>query len=126
MIGVDLTEALALEADLGKIPGRVVPKVVAATERAAHNVKTQMAADADSSGHYQHFAGSISYDPTFHSPTEIGFEIGPDKGKRQGDLGNILYFGTSKNGPVLNLEGPIRAEESKFLAALRAAAGDVL
>lgn len=122
MIDVDFSETRRLEANIAKVPGRVAVDVAAITAKAAHNIKTGLAADAENNGHYPAFADSITYDRKFSSLTSIDYEIGPDKDRRQGALGNILYFGTSKNAPVLDLEGPVRAEEPVFLRELQAAA----
>lgn len=116
-ITVDMSEVNKLAADFGKIPGRFVPEGDAITKKAAQNIKDQMVADAESSGHYKFFAGSITYDRAFGFG-EIGYEIGPDKDRRQGALGNVLYFGTSKNGPVLDLDGPLKAEAPRFEKAI--------
>lgn len=126
---IDNHELLALEHDLGKVAARAVPLIEAATKKAVQNIKDGLVADAQphEKSHYPYFAASITYDRTFSSFTAIEYEVGPDKGKRQGSLGNILYFGTSRNGPVLDFEGPVKAEEPAFLkAVLEAAAGKIL
>jgi len=125
-VDVEFSETRRLEADLTKIPGRVVRDVEAVTRRAAQNIKTGLAADAENDGHYPDFADAITYERKFSSLTSIDYEIGPDKDRRQGALGNILYFGTSKNAPVLSLDGPVQAEEPNFLRALRDAATGTL
>lgn len=126
MIEIDASEVSGLVARLASVPARAVPAIEAVTHKAANNIKTGLAADAQSSGHYKYFAGSITYDRTFSSPVAIEYEVGPDKDRRQGALGNILYFGTSRNGPQLDFEAPIRAEEPRFLTALREAAGETV
>jgi len=125
-VDVEFSDARRLEADLGKIPGRVVRDVEAVTKRAAQNIKTMMAADAENDGHYPDFADAVTYERKFSSLTSIDYEIGPDKDRRQGALGNILYFGTSNNAPVLQLETPIMVEVPNFLRALRDAAAGTL
>lgn len=47
---------------------------------------------------------SITYD-THITPTGAEAEIGPDKDRPQGPLGNIIEYGTSKNAPLPHL-GP--------------------
>ena len=110
---IDTSEVRALAADLGKASREVFKEAEKVTEKAAHNIKTTMADDAKSSGTYRHFAGSISYDRAM-SVGQIGYEIGPDKDRTQGALGNILYFGTSKNAPVLDVEVGLRKEAPEF------------
>lgn len=113
MTDFDVSEFRALAADLGKASRKAFTEAEKVTKRAAQNIKTTMADDAKSSGAYKHFAGSISYDRAM-SVGMIAYEIGPDKGRTQGALGNILYFGTSKNGPVLNVEVGLAKEAPEF------------
>lgn len=84
-------------------------------------IQRRMRADAEGIGHAPSFPASITTDltQTFAGP-EV--EIGPDKDRRQGALGNILYYGTSKNGPVRNLIVGIEAELPLFEKALGDAA----
>jgi hypothetical protein len=57
---------------------------------------------------------------------EFSAEIGPDKERVQGALGNIIYFGTSKNAPQLSLEGPLNRETQRFEDAIADVAEDIL
>lgn len=102
-----------LAADLTKGALKTTLAVAAVVKKGAQNVKTGMVADAQSSGSYKHFHRSIGYDVDV-SAGAIEAEIGPDKDKPQGALGNLLYFGSSKNAPVLDLEGPLRDEAANF------------
>lgn len=111
-----------LAADLESVPVEKAPAFRRVVERGALNIKNEMRRDAQSSGHYRHFHRSISYDMT----GEMSAEIGPDKDKIQGALGNILYFGTSNNAPVLSLEAPLEHEEPRFEKALADEAEDIL
>lgn len=122
-VRVDGIEVRELSHDLGEVPDRVIPEVKKSVSRGALNIKNDMARDARSDGSYRHFHRSISYDLVRDG---LAAEIGPDKNRVQGPLGNILYFGTSKNAPVLNLGGPLYKEAPRFEAALRRIAGDVL
>ena len=103
------------------MPGQTVAEVSKIVAKGARHVKNQMRDEAKSSGHYKHFHRSISYDIR-----GLEAEIGPDKTKVQGALGNILYFGTSKNGPVLNIQAPLDAEEPRFVRALSDVVEDIL
>jgi hypothetical protein len=107
-----------LAADLNKAAVKVFPAVAAVVAKGAHNVKEQMAEEAQSSGSYRHFHRSIGYD--LHKGG-LEAEIGPDKHGPQGALGNILYFGTSKNAAVLDIESALRDEAPRFEKAI----GDV-
>jgi hypothetical protein len=105
-----------------EVTGLRAPAIATAIiTKGAVNIKRDMRADAQGINHAPAFPDSITYDihQTFTGPEA---EIGPDKGKRQGALGNILYFGTSKNGPVRNISRGIEAEAPRFAAELAKAA----
>lgn len=125
-VSLDFSQALGFEALLAGVPARLVPKVEVVTRQAAENIKDGLAADAQNDGHYPHFASAITSERKFSSLTSITYEVGPDKDLRQGALGNILYFGTKNNGPVLDFDAPVRREEPSFLRELRAAAEGLL
>lgn len=91
--------------------------------KGALNVKRDMSEDARSNGSYQHFHQSINYDI---DEAEMEAEIGPDKNKAQGALGNILYFGTSNNAPVLDLNAGLNKEQPRFDRAMERVVRDVL
>lgn len=118
-IGVDASELTQLAIDFGNASAKAVDEIDEVVEHGALKVKNHMAADARSSGYYKHFHRSISYDRVT-SINQVSYEIGPDKSRRgaQGALGNILYFGTSKNGPVLDIEAPLKAEEPHLVKHL--------
>lgn len=63
--------------------------------------------------HAPAYPASITYDIT-DSPGGTEAEIGPDKERRQGALGNILEFGTRNNGPTPHL-GPAAEENADDL-----------
>lgn len=90
--------------------------------KGALNVKNALQRAARSSGHYKHFHRSISYDLV----GDLEAEIGPDKDRIQGALGNILYFGTSKNAAVLDLDQALAREAPRFELALADVAEDIL
>lgn len=118
----DASEVMELAADLGKIPGKMVAPMIAVVTKSSNSVRDAMRSDASGIGHAPHFPNSITADVKMKAGLIEG-EVGPDKGRTQGPLGNILYFGTSNNGPVLNINGPLDAEAPKFQAAIEVAAG---
>ena len=95
--------------------GRVV-------QRGAMNIKKQMNADLAASKHFKGAAGSVTYD--IRSSAAFGggaveAEIGPDKNRKGGPLGNIAYFGTSRGGgTVPDPSVALNAEEPRFEKAL--------
>ncbi|PXY20881.1 hypothetical protein [Prauserella muralis] len=111
-----------LAADLEDVPDEKGPELRRVVARGALNVKEELRDNARSSGTYKHFHRSISYDMV----GDLEAEIGPDKGRVQGALGNLLYFGRRDTAPVLNLTAPLHNEAPRFEQALADAAGDVL
>lgn len=122
MATVDTSELDALADDLDEIPAEKRPEFRKVVERGALNIKNGLRDDARGHPRYRHFPTSISYDMV----GELSAEIGPDKARVQGALGNILYFGTSKNGPQLNFEGPLHRETQRFEDHIADVAEDIL
>jgi hypothetical protein len=122
MATVDTHELDALADDLDQVPAETRPKFSKVVEKGALNIKNGLRADAAGHPTYRYFPTSISYDMT----GEFSAEIGPDKERVQGALGNILYFGTSKSGPQLSIEGPLQKEIPRFEDAIADVAEDIL
>jgi len=123
MTTVDTSQLDKLVADLEEIPADRLPPLKKVVSKGALNVKNGLRADAANGGSYRHFSRSIDYDITDGG---LGAEIGPNKDQIQGALGNILYFGTSKNAPVLDINGPLTKEEPRFVDAIADVAEDIL
>jgi hypothetical protein len=87
----------------------LTPKVAEVMERGAVEIKKQMNADLAGSRHFRGIAGSVNYDRKVGAGS-VDYEIGPDKGSHGGALANVAYFGTSRGGGTVDLEGPWRAE----------------
>lgn len=89
-------------------------------KRGALNVKNEWRDNAKRSAgrHGRRYPYSISYDTERAGGSTVA-EIGPDHAKSQGPLGAILEFG-SVNSPPHNDGGrALRAEEPRFVEALR-------
>lgn len=114
---VDVSEVIALAKNLGKTSEEIYAEVDAVSSKGALNIKNEMIADARSSVHFKGMASSITYEHS-NSKSVIRREIGPDKGRRGGALGNIYYFGTSRGGGSGDLEKPLRTEGPRFEKAL--------
>jgi len=108
-----------LAADLAAAPGRLQNQVRPVVSKGALNIKNDWRGRSSGLAHAPAYPASIGYDP-YEEAGFIGAEIGPDKNKRQGPLGNILEFGTSKNAPRLDGQQALAAEEPRFIAALEA------
>lgn len=94
-------------------------------QRGAFNIKRDARRFASGIAHAPAYPYSIGYD-TWTTGTTVRAEIGPDKDRRQGALGNILEYGTVNNppyahlGPALDIEGP------KFVDAVERLGVDAL
>lgn len=106
MSGAD--DLRAFSADLGRVAGKVVKDVDPVLKKGAQNIKDDLRAGASGSD-FKGIIPSLSYDPV-GGVGSLGYEIGPDKARRGGALGNIAYFGTSRGGGTLDLEGPLERE----------------
>jgi len=104
---------------VGRVADGAFDDVDGVISKGALNVKREMAADALSSRHFKGMAGSITYDSR-NARNVSRREIGPDKGRRGGSLGNIYYFGTSRGGGSGDIEKPLRSEEPRLLSAMHA------
>lgn len=91
-------------------------QATAVVNRGALNVKNGWRANATASSgqHARLYPSSISYDMRPH-PTGASAEIGPDKGKPQGPLGNLLEFGSVNNPPHMDGARALAAEEAAFV-----------
>ena len=121
---VDTSELHRVAANMGKIASGLLPDVDAVVKRGAQNIKDEMVAEAKASRHFKGMAGSISYDSKY-GVGSVGYEIGPDKGRRGGALGNIYYFGTSRGGGSGDLEGPMNREAPELAKHLGDLLGDL-
>lgn len=95
--------------DLGRVEAKSLPEVDKVLKKGSQVIKEDLAADAKGSKHFKGMAGSISYDSQYGFGS-VGYVIGPDKARRGGALGNVAYFGTSRGGGTLDLEGPLDRE----------------
>lgn len=87
--------------------------------RGALNVKNGWRDNATASAgrHARHYPKSISYD-VHPIPGGAHAEIGPDKGRVQGALGNLLEFGSVHNPPHNDGGRALAAEDPRFVAAV--------
>jgi len=115
-----------LSTNLGRIAGSAVDDVDGVIQKGALNIKEEMRADVRGSQHFSSKKKSgleqaITYD-SHYLPGRVRYEIGPDKYKRGGALGNIYYFGTSRGGGSGDIDKPLRSEEPRTMSALDALA----
>lgn len=91
--------------------------------KGALNVKNQAKANVQKSApvHNAYAQGAITYDTPKLGAGTIRSEIGYDKDKRGGALGNLLEYGSRKNGAHRDLGRALDDEEPRFGDSLLAA-----
>lgn len=104
--------------DLAVAAKAAVEDVDPVMKKGATVIKDAMNADLAASRHFKGAAGSVTYDRRF-SVGVVGYEIGPDKGRRGGALANIAYFGGSNGGGgTVDVDGPMNAEVPVIMSEL--------
>lgn len=123
---LDLRQFDELVADLGKIPGRLAPQVAATVKKGAQNIKDDWAdrwSDLDSAPRLD---AAISYSLAGGGYGVFAAEIGPDKDRPQGALGNLVEYGSVNNAPIPGGAPALDAEEPRFTKAIAGAAADAV
>lgn len=123
-IRMDLTEVVTLARVVGGAQSRCMAAIKPAVTRGANNVKrdAKQAIESSTRGFYTElYPRSISYD-VFTGPVRVVAEIGPDKDRPQGALGNLLEFGSSNNAPLPHLMPAGEKEAPRFEAQVASAA----
>ena len=115
-VSMDFSEVTRLIADLGKAASGLIDDVDRVAQRSAENIKRDLNAQAAGSS-FRGMAGSVTYDRRW-SRGAVEYEIGPDKDRRGGALGNIFFFGTSRGGGTGDLDRPLREEAPRLERAL--------
>jgi len=112
---LDVSQVKALAVTLNAASFTATGKAIAVTERGAMNVKKGAQALAPKGPHTPAYAASISYDMRY-TPGSITAEIGPDKDRPQGALGNIFEYGTGDppRAPIPHLGPALEAEADNF------------
>lgn len=104
-INFDLSELTQLAADLGAVPKNAGPFINSALQHTAVEVKKAAAKTVGRRKHFKQAAASIDYDvATFQGfgASVLKIEVGYNRGKDVGHLGNLVEFGSPGN-PATNL-----------------------
>lgn len=125
-IKIDASDVNQLVAELETKAQRVGADAAAVVRKGALNVKTDARRFASGLAHAPVYPYSIGYDIVGDGRFgSIAAEIGPDKAKPQGALGNILEYGTVNNAPFAHLGPALDIEGPRFEKALLDVAGEV-
>lgn len=98
--------------------GKTLPEAVrGVVQKGALNIKRDWQERWSGLKHAPALASAVTYD-TKVAAAGASAEIGPDKGRRQGALGNLLEFGSVHNGPRPGGLPALEAEAPRFEKAL--------
>ena len=118
MIEFDASELDRLAVSIGKAEVKAAAGMYEVAKKAGVNVKNGMAEDARGIKHAPRFPDSITFDIYPGGLRTVVVEVGPDKDRKQGALGNLLYFGSSNNAPVRDIGKALRDEAPRLERAL--------
>lgn len=125
MADFDFSEIDKLAADLSSVARDTQPNVRKAVEVTARKIKDGWRDRLKGSATLPGLPGAVSYDidePGGSVEAEIGF----DKGRRQGALGNVSEFGTPTVGPRGYGLASLEENQEDFAKGIGLAAGDTL
>jgi len=136
-IQIDASDISKLAADIGRAPSKSGRTLRQAMEVTATKIRDAARQKASGLEHAPAFPASITYDiganhsllrETFGAggADSIVAEIGPDKDRPQGALGNLLEFGSVNNSPRGIMHGALQENESDFEKGLEKAIDDAL
>jgi len=122
-----MNDLAKLEADLGKVPGRMLGDVRKAVEVASRGMKDDWiaAAEAANPSHARRYPASISYDIRNRIGSVTGV-VGPALGGA-GSLGLLEDAnGGVRSAPQRNWQAPLKAAEADLQRGLDKAIGEIL
>lgn len=126
-INLDGSNLNQLRADLAEVPDNAHANIRKAVQFTAHGIRDDARAAAGGIAHAPHYPRAITYDTTdLGVGRGVTAEIGPDKNRRQGALGNILEYGTVNNPPYAHLGPALDRWTPDFEQGLEKAAFDAL
>lgn len=116
-MGVTVSGLHELEDDLQKAVDESIERTEKVVSKGALQIKNATKQGWSGFAHAPALPNAVTYDIDV-SGTVVSAEIGPDKAKRQGALGNLLEFGSVNNAPRPALNPALDAEEPRFIKAL--------
>lgn len=125
MADFDFSEIDKLAVDLGSVASQTQPNVHKAVEVTARKVKDAWRDRLKGSAHLRLLPHAVTYDITEPGGAVEG-EIGFDKGRKQGPLGNVSEFGTPTVGPRGFGLASLEENQEDFVKGIGLAVGDTL
>ena len=126
---IEVQGLTALISDLAVAPEKLRAGVRATVQKAALDIKDdakEIVTAATPKGYARAYPSSITYDTQQTATGGTSAEIGPDKGKRQGALGNLIEFGSANNAPIPHLGPALEHEIPNLELWLSEVAGEAL
>jgi hypothetical protein len=126
-IAIDFSEIDQLAASLDRVPATAGRYLRAAVEVTSKHIDLDWEREAKGMVHAPAFPYSVGYDISVFQGfgfSIIQSEIGPDKGKPQGALGNLIEFGSVNNPPQGLGHGALQRNEADFVRGLEIALED--
>jgi hypothetical protein len=120
-VTVDASDAKRLAATFGDAVEHLPADTRAVVQRGAWNIKRDAQRAVTGHPHLPHYPQAITYD-TEQAGDTVTAEIGPDKTRRQGPLGNVLEYGSPTRPPIPHLGPALQNEQPRFEKALGDAA----
>ena len=125
----DFSELDRLAADIGEVPAKSGPKIRKALEVTSRYVRDSWRDKLKGSISFKHLPGAVTYDiVTFQGFGASVFqaEIGFDKGRPQGALGNLSEFGKPGQAPMGFGHASLLENQADFEKGIDIAIGDAL
>lgn len=119
-MGVDVIGLNLVVSDLESAPRKLAVNARKAVQVTAQKVRDDARSRIAGRKYLPAYPYSITYD-TKVTAEGIEGEIGPDKGRAQGPLGNIIEYGTSKNAPIPHLGPALDANAEDLVAGMEIA-----
>ena len=120
MAGVDVIGLNLVVEDLNAFPVRLTVNARKAVQVTSQKVRDDARNRIKGHRYLPAYPYSITYD-TKVTAEGIEGEIGPDKGRAQGPLGNIVEYGTSKNAPIPHLGPALDANAEDLVTGMEIA-----
>lgn len=126
-IDLDGSDLSRLRADLEDVPEGAHRNIRRAVEFTARGIKDTAREIASGISYAPHYPRAITYDIDDQGVgAGVSAEIGPDKDRTQGALGNILEYGTVNNAPLAHLGPALDIWTPDLTTGLERAAADAL
>ncbi len=126
---IDTSQLGQLEADLGEAVASSGQYINSAMQHTSVNIQDAWREKATGNRYAPQFPGSITYDlEVYHGfgASVLRSDIGPDKDRPQGALGNLLEYGSVNNPPRGYGLAALQENEQDFQDGLEKALADAI